>query len=193
VSITTDVVSSNLDQGGVQQYVIKFVSNLRPVGGFLGIVRFPPSTDKRMKYCTCKQVSTKTNEHNINLHRLKFDFVGSMPFNTTFNNMFFLPESGENNWPAAASHWQTSSQTPLLYSEYVSPPEMGYIIYHHLTFIISAHVMLFMRQSRFPLTSKPSWHHLTHRSYYLQAWSCQQYNKNKSNANLTLNNNQPKK
>jgi hypothetical protein len=42
VSITTDVVSSNLDQGCVQDYVIKFVSNLRPVGGFLGVLRFPP-------------------------------------------------------------------------------------------------------------------------------------------------------
>ena len=40
--ITTDVVSSNRDQGEVysmQHYVIKFVSDLRQVCGFL---RFPP-------------------------------------------------------------------------------------------------------------------------------------------------------
>ena len=42
VSITTDVVSSNLDQGEVQHYVIKFVSDLRQVGGFLCVLRFPP-------------------------------------------------------------------------------------------------------------------------------------------------------
>ena len=37
------------------------------------------------------------------------------------------------------------------------------------------------------------WHHLTNRSYYLQAWSCQQYNKNKGNASLTLNKQSTKK
>ena len=40
-----------------------------------------------MKYGTCNQVSTKTNEHNINLHRFKFGLVGFMVFSTTFNNM----------------------------------------------------------------------------------------------------------
>jgi hypothetical protein len=39
--ITTDVVSSNLDQG-VQHYVIKFVSDLRHFGGFLRVPRFRP-------------------------------------------------------------------------------------------------------------------------------------------------------
>ena len=42
VPITTDVVSSNFDQGGVQHYVIKFVSDLRQVEGFLRVIRFPP-------------------------------------------------------------------------------------------------------------------------------------------------------
>ena len=41
VPITTDVVSSNLDQG-VQHYVIKFVSDLRQVGGFFRVLLFPP-------------------------------------------------------------------------------------------------------------------------------------------------------
>ena len=41
VHITTDAVSSNLDQGevNIKHYVIKFVSDLRQVGSFL---RFPP-------------------------------------------------------------------------------------------------------------------------------------------------------
>jgi hypothetical protein len=43
VSITTDVVSSNLDQGEVyNNYVIKFVSDLQQVGGFLWVLLFPP-------------------------------------------------------------------------------------------------------------------------------------------------------
>jgi hypothetical protein len=42
--INTKVVSSNLDHGEVyliQHYVIKFVSDLRQVGGFLRVLRFP--------------------------------------------------------------------------------------------------------------------------------------------------------
>jgi hypothetical protein len=45
VSITTKVVSSNLAQDevhSIQHYVIKFVSDLQQVGGFLPILRFPP-------------------------------------------------------------------------------------------------------------------------------------------------------
>ena len=45
VSITTKVVSSNLVQDevhSIQHYVIKFVSDLQQVGGFLPILRFPP-------------------------------------------------------------------------------------------------------------------------------------------------------
>jgi len=38
VPITTNVVSSNLDQAEV----IKFVSDLRRVGGFHRVLRFPP-------------------------------------------------------------------------------------------------------------------------------------------------------
>ena len=41
--ISTDVVSSNLDQGevGVDHCVIKFVSDIRQVSGSLGVLRFP--------------------------------------------------------------------------------------------------------------------------------------------------------
>jgi hypothetical protein len=45
VPITTDVVSSNPAHGEVyyiQHYVIKFVSDLRQVGGFLRVLRFIP-------------------------------------------------------------------------------------------------------------------------------------------------------
>ena len=45
VSITTKVVSSIPAYGEVysmQQYVIKFVGDLRQVGGFLQVLRFPP-------------------------------------------------------------------------------------------------------------------------------------------------------
>jgi hypothetical protein len=52
VPITTKVVSSNPVHGevySIQHYVIKFVSDLRHVGGFLGVLRFPPpiQTDRR--------------------------------------------------------------------------------------------------------------------------------------------------
>ena len=45
VPITATVVSLNLVHGkvySVQHYVIKFVSDLRQVGGFLLVLRFPP-------------------------------------------------------------------------------------------------------------------------------------------------------
>jgi hypothetical protein len=45
VPITTKVVSSNPIHGKVyslQHYVIKFVSDLRQVSGFLRVLQFPP-------------------------------------------------------------------------------------------------------------------------------------------------------
>ena len=41
VPITTDVLSSNPTQA-IQHHVIKFVSDLRPVGGLLQVLGFPP-------------------------------------------------------------------------------------------------------------------------------------------------------
>ena len=41
VLITTNVVSSNPTRV-IQDYVIKFVSDLRQVGGFLRVLPFPP-------------------------------------------------------------------------------------------------------------------------------------------------------
>ena len=46
VSIATKVVSSNPDHGevySIQHYVIKFVSYLWQVGGFLRVLRFSPA------------------------------------------------------------------------------------------------------------------------------------------------------
>ena len=43
MTITTDVVGLTPAQDdGVQHYVIKFVSDLWQVGGFLRVLRFPP-------------------------------------------------------------------------------------------------------------------------------------------------------
>ena len=45
VPITTNDVSSNSANGevySIQHYVIKFVSDLRQVGGFFQVLRFPP-------------------------------------------------------------------------------------------------------------------------------------------------------
>ena len=45
VPITTNVVSSNSVHGevySIQHYVIKFVSDLKQVSGFLRVLRFPP-------------------------------------------------------------------------------------------------------------------------------------------------------
>jgi hypothetical protein len=43
VPITTDVCEFETRSGlGVQHDVMKFVSNLRQIGGFLWVLRFPP-------------------------------------------------------------------------------------------------------------------------------------------------------
>ena len=54
VPITTNVVSSN-PALAIQHYVIKFVSDLRQVGCFLRVLRFPPpiklTATIYLKYC----------------------------------------------------------------------------------------------------------------------------------------------
>ena len=53
VYITTKVVGSNLVVGEVyliQHYVIKFVSDLLQVGGFLPVLRFPPPINWPTRY-----------------------------------------------------------------------------------------------------------------------------------------------
>ena len=56
--ITTEAVSSNLihvEVYSIQHYVIKFVSDLRQVDGFLRLLRFPPpkklTVTIELKYC----------------------------------------------------------------------------------------------------------------------------------------------
>jgi hypothetical protein len=64
--ITTNVVSSNPALGDVysiQHYVIKFVSDLRQVGGFLRLLRFPPTT--LVVICIDCIGSCKFNYHTI--------------------------------------------------------------------------------------------------------------------------------
>jgi hypothetical protein len=58
VPITTNIVSLNPVHGKmylIQHYVIKFVSDLRQVGGFLWVLRFPPpiklTATVWLKYC----------------------------------------------------------------------------------------------------------------------------------------------
>jgi len=57
-AITTKLVRSNHVHNGIysiQHYVIKFVSDLQQVGGFLRVFRFPPPikliTSIKLKYC----------------------------------------------------------------------------------------------------------------------------------------------
>jgi hypothetical protein len=64
VPITTDVVSSNLDQSEV----IKFVSDLRQVDGFLQVLRFPPPiklTKTLLWGCQrgCPRLILRDNDH----------------------------------------------------------------------------------------------------------------------------------
>jgi len=59
VFITNEVMSSNPDHGemySIQHYVIKYISDLRQVGGFLRVLRFHPPTKLtatifKLKYC----------------------------------------------------------------------------------------------------------------------------------------------
>ena len=58
VPINTNIVSSNPAHGevySVQHCVIKFISDLRQVGGFLRLLRFPPpirlTATVYLKYC----------------------------------------------------------------------------------------------------------------------------------------------
>ena len=66
--ITTKVASSNPVHGEVysnQPYVIKFVSDLRQVGGFLRVLRFPPTKIWPSRY------NFIIVESGVNLHKPK--------------------------------------------------------------------------------------------------------------------------
>ena len=72
VPITTDVVSSNLDQGEV--YNIMFVSDLWQVGGFVRVLRFPPpiKTDRHDVAEILLKVALNTNKQTSKTLRITF-------------------------------------------------------------------------------------------------------------------------
>ena len=70
VPITSKVVSSNPVHGEVyliQHYVIKFVSDLRQVGGFLQVLWFPPSIKLTGYDITEILLKVALNTINLNL------------------------------------------------------------------------------------------------------------------------------
>jgi hypothetical protein len=79
VPITTKVLSSNPAHGEVypiQHYVIKFVSDLRQVVGFLWILRFPPpiklTTTSLTELLLKVALNIITLTLNPNKHQLKY-------------------------------------------------------------------------------------------------------------------------
>ena len=60
---------------GVQHYVIKFVSDLRQVGGFLLVLRFPPpvklTASHDIAYILLKVALTSTKQTNKQTHTYK--------------------------------------------------------------------------------------------------------------------------
>jgi len=72
ITTCTDVVSSNLDQGYVvQHYVIRFVSDLRQVGGFL---RVPVSSSNKTDRHVITEILLKVE---LNNRTLTFRFTAS--------------------------------------------------------------------------------------------------------------------
>jgi len=73
VSITTEVVSSNPADGevySIQHYVIKFVSDLRQVGGFLRVLRIINKTDRHDNWNIVESGVKYNNYHHLyNFHK----------------------------------------------------------------------------------------------------------------------------
>jgi hypothetical protein len=61
---TTNVVSANPTQA-MQHYVIKFVSDLRQIGGFLRVLRFPPQAKLTATIYTNYHTITTTTAPNV--------------------------------------------------------------------------------------------------------------------------------
>jgi hypothetical protein len=65
VTITTNVVSLNpphVEVYSIQHYVIKFVSDLWQVGGFLMVLRFPPAIKTYLHNITASKDKTNIDE-----------------------------------------------------------------------------------------------------------------------------------
>ena len=63
--IITEVVSSNAGHGevySIQHYIIKFVSDLQKVDGFLGVLRFPPNKTDRQDIIESNVIHHKPNQ-----------------------------------------------------------------------------------------------------------------------------------
>jgi hypothetical protein len=67
VPITTNIVSSNPTLYSIQHYVIKLVSDLWQVDGFLRVLRFPPPI-KRPPWYNWNIVESGVKHHNLNLN-----------------------------------------------------------------------------------------------------------------------------
>ena len=90
VPITTNVVSSNHGEVYmIQNYVIKFVSNLRQVGGFLWVLGFPPP--KKNDRHDITEILLKVALNTIN-HRPFTDYIklSTKYFKTTKLKLFCL-------------------------------------------------------------------------------------------------------
>jgi hypothetical protein len=65
VPISTKVASLNPAHGEmylIPQYVIKFVSDFQQVGGFLRVIRFPPSIHQAKKKFNCKDFQNRESK-----------------------------------------------------------------------------------------------------------------------------------
>ena len=70
VLITNNVVSSNLAHGevySIQHYVVKYLSNLRQVGGFLRVLRYPPPI--KLTAINIVESSAKHHEPELEPHQ----------------------------------------------------------------------------------------------------------------------------
>ena len=93
VLITTKAVSSNPVHGevySIQHYVIKFVNDLRQVGGFLWVLRFPPPFSEYDGYS-----ASGIKEYGYG-------------YQTLLSTIFHLYWCRKPEYPAT-SYWQTSS------------------------------------------------------------------------------------
>ena len=101
VPITTKVVSSNLVHGKVyliQHYVIKFVSDLRQVDGFLRVFRFPPPiklttmiTIILLKVALNTIALTPTHNHFFNSNKFCLKNLAEKFFNYSSVMYYFKP------------------------------------------------------------------------------------------------------
>jgi len=96
VPITTKVASSNPDHGEVyskQHYVIKFVSDLRQVGGCIRLLRFLHHLNWPLRY-NWIIVESGVKHHNLNSHNIFYNMqlylIISLSVSCIINNYLYL-------------------------------------------------------------------------------------------------------